>query len=73
MPRNRTVDLAKVRAKIELFKEQNAPLFIAVANEVACMQCGRVLKDPVSIARGIGPECAARLLEFEAEAELEAE
>jgi hypothetical protein len=25
-----------------------------------CKKCGRALRDPVSIARGVGPECAGR-------------
>ena len=27
-------------------------------NEIRCIKCGRPLRDPVSIARGMGPECA---------------
>ena len=26
-------------------------------NFVRCLRCGRILTDPVSIARGVGPEC----------------
>jgi hypothetical protein len=33
-----------------------------------CVRCGRVLKNPASIARGIGPTCA-RKIETEAQAE----
>jgi hypothetical protein len=29
----------------------------------ACRRCGRLLEDPVSVARGFGDECAARMQE----------
>lgn len=29
-----------------------------MAQRVRCKKCGRVLKSPISIARGMGPECA---------------
>lgn len=34
---------------------------VEVWHEGACGRCGRALTDPVSIARGIGPECIKRL------------
>jgi hypothetical protein len=31
---------------------------------IKCHLCGRVLKDPVSITRGVGPDCWAKLLDI---------
>lgn len=32
----------------------------ALAGACRCSRCGRALRDPVSVARGIGPECLTR-------------
>jgi hypothetical protein len=44
------------------------PVSTRVDVPVQCSRCGRALKSPASIARGIGPTCA-RKIEVEAAAE----
>jgi hypothetical protein len=44
--------------KLEQLKEQMAK---ETAQAVFCARCGQLLKDPVSIARKLGPICAEKV------------
>lgn len=44
-----------------LVREHRMPPKCEVWHEGACGKCGRPLTDPVSIARGIGPECIKKM------------
>jgi len=43
-----------------------------MSSETKCMICGRLLTDPVSVKRGIGPVCYAAILGKRREKEAEA-
>lgn len=53
-------DLSDRRRKILQAKLLHITEQLRVAG--ACRECGRTLSDPASVARGVGPECQARLV-----------
>lgn len=52
-------ELAERRARSEAARQQR--IDERMRNEHRCLHCHRVLTDPASIARGYGPECAAKV------------
>lgn len=47
----------KAREIIDKDRTLHPEEYEAVENAVPCERCGRLLTDPESIKRGIGPEC----------------
>lgn len=45
----------------DLILEELGALEAALGADVRCSRCGRLLTDPDSVTRGIGPDCAAKL------------
>lgn len=54
-------DLGQARRNV--LETKLAHLNDRLAGMHACRHCGRPLTDPVSIERGVGPECAAQMKE----------
>ena len=55
----------KLARQAAYWRRQSRPqeaerLEAALAVEGRCRRCGRSLRDPESVARGIGPECVTR-------------
>ena len=57
------LDLTKARAKLAQDRADNAAAYEALRakEKTVCSRCGRALKTPESVARGVGPECAELL------------
>jgi hypothetical protein len=60
-PAFKALDWVIGQANVRANKGEAMPENVEVWHEGCCGRCGRSLTDPVSIARGIGPECANKV------------
>lgn len=59
-PAFKALDWVIGQANIRANCGEDMPDSVEVWHEGSCGRCGRSLTDPVSIARGLGPECATK-------------
>jgi hypothetical protein len=56
-------DAARAGKDVSHLEEKRAFSLRVLEQYHACRRCGRLLEDPVSVARGFGDECASKMQE----------